>query len=112
MLKGFSDSVATTATKAKNGITEAAKESLTSISDFVSDKVSSTGDAAIRASVAQLKKVLDIAVDEYSKNPSSIANGAISASVNIGVISLQIEVSLSECKTPTHPKDGQVIPLG
>jgi hypothetical protein len=91
-LKGIGSQVASKASDAVEGISTSVRggvESLTSTAINVSEAVN---EKAVRASTAQVCSILEIALKELEGRSLSAKPVTLTASVNIGVASLEMQV--------------------
>lgn len=86
-MKDIGAQVASRANNAVEDLTATVKGRVESLTDTISEK-------AVRASTAQACNILETALDEISRRPIAERPLKLTATVNLGVASLQMEVQL------------------
>jgi hypothetical protein len=77
---------------AVNSITASVKEGVGSLADGAGSVTESLNERAVRASTAQMCSILEIALKELESRPLSNRRISLTATVNIGVASLEMQI--------------------
>ena len=109
-IKGLGAQVATRANDAVDGMTTSIKGGVESLANTASNVTDALNEKAVRASTAQMCSILEIAVAELKSRPLSAQPVSLTATVNIGIASLDMQIHLqpsekdNECGVePPHP---------
>ena len=109
-IKGLGAQVATRANDAVDGMTTSIKGGVESLANTASNVTDALNEKAVRASTAQMCSILEIAVEELKSRPLSAQPVSLTATVNIGIASLEMQIHLqpsekeNECGVePPHP---------
>ena len=109
-IKGLGAQVATRANDAVDGMTTSIKGGVESLANTASNVTDALNEKAVRASTAQMCSILEIAVEELKSRPLSAQPVSLTATVNIGIASLEMQIHLQpsekekECGVePPHP---------
>lgn len=93
-MKDLGSKAANTATDALGGISSTIKEGVGSISTAATSMTESLNEKAVRASTAQVYRILEIAMEELKDRPLSSKPISLTASVNLGIAALEMQVHL------------------
>lgn len=94
-IKGLGTQVAATATDAMQGITSTVRTGAESIASAATSATGAINDKAVRASTAQMCSILEIAVAELKDRPLSQRPVSLTATVNFGIATLEMQVHLA-----------------
>lgn len=106
-MKDLGSQAANKATDALGGISSTIKDGVGSFSNAASSMTESLNEKAVRASTAQVYRILEIAIEELKDRPLSGKPISLTASVNIGIAALEMQVHLNP--TPDLNSDREVI---
>lgn len=95
-MKDLGNQISTKASEAAVGIKSTVKSGVEGLTGAASDAATTLNEKAIRTSVEQLRTILAIATDELKTRPIVGAPATMTASVSIGGVALEIQVTLSE----------------
>lgn len=90
-IKDLGAQVASKANDAVDGLTSSVKGGVESLADAINEK-------AVRTSTAQMCKILEIALEELKDRPLEQRPLALTASVNFGIATLQMQINLEPPK--------------
>lgn len=80
-------------------------EAIDAVTSSVSSGVDSLNEKAVRASTAQMYRILEIAIEELKKRPLAEQPLSLTSSINIGVASLELQVHLNQnCEAVPAPE--------
>jgi hypothetical protein len=99
-IKEISTQVATKASGAVEDLTATVKGSVGSLADHAGSMTETLNEKAVRASTAQMCTVLEIAMEELKSRPLAQQRVSLTATVNIGVASLELQVFQSPGDKP------------
>lgn len=71
-------------------------DAIDAVTSSVSSGVDSLNEKAVRASTAQMYRILEIALEELKKRPLAEQPLSLTSSINIGVASLELQVHLNQ----------------
>jgi hypothetical protein len=71
-------------------------EAIDAVTSSVSSGVDSLNEKAVRASTAQMYRILEIALEELKNRPLAEQPLSLTSSINIGVASLELQVHLNQ----------------
>jgi hypothetical protein len=71
-------------------------EALGAVTTSVSSGVDTLNEKAVRASTAQMYRILEIALEELKKRPLADQPLSLTSSINIGVASLELQINLNQ----------------
>lgn len=71
-------------------------EALGAVTTSVSSGVDTLNEKAVRASTAQMYRILEIALEELKNRPLAEHPLSLTSSINIGVASLELQVHLNQ----------------
>lgn len=91
-IKDLKTHVATKANDAVDGITTSVKGGIESLANTATTVTDNLNETAVRASTAQMCTILEIALDEMKGRPLSNRPVSLTATVNIGIASLQMQI--------------------
>lgn len=74
-------------------------ETLSSVTSTVTSGVDSLNEKAVRASTAQMYRILEIALEELKDRPLSTQPLTLTSSVNVGIASLELQIQLNQTTT-------------
>lgn len=77
-------------------------ETISSVTSTVTSGVDSLNEKAVRASTAQMYKILEIALEELKDRPLSTQPLTLTSSVNIGIASLELQIQLNQTATDSE----------
>lgn len=107
-IKGLGAHVATKANDAVEGIATSVKGGVESLANTASSVTDTLNEKAVRASTAQMCSILEIALEELKARPLSSRPVSLTATVNIGIAALEMQVHLD----PTEPDRQSAFELG
>lgn len=93
-MKDLGSQAANKANDALGGISTSIKDGVGSISNAASSMTESLNEKAVRASTAQVYRILEIAIEELKDRPLSARPISLTASVNIGIAALEMQIHL------------------
>jgi len=93
-IKGLGTQVATKANDAVEGITTSVKGGVDSLANTATNMTDALNEKAVRASTAQMCRILEIAVEELKGRPLSEQPVSLTAAVNVGIASLEMQIHL------------------
>ncbi len=93
-IKGLGAQVAIKAADAAEGIASSVKGGVDSLSNSAISMTETLNEKAVRVSTAQLCTILELAVDEVKTRPLSAQPVTLTASVNFGVATLEMQIHL------------------
>ena len=93
-IKELGAQVATKANDAMEGITTSVKGGVDSLANTATNMTEALNEKAVRASTAQMCSILEIAMEELKTRPLSDQPVSLTASVNIGIASLEMQIHL------------------
>ncbi len=93
-IKGLGAQVATKANDAVGSITTSVKEGVESLSHGAGTVTGALNEKAVRASTAQLCRILEIALEEIKGRPLASRPVSLTATVNIGIAALEMQIHL------------------
>jgi hypothetical protein len=102
-MKDLGSQAANKATDALGGISSTIKDGVGSFSNAASSMTESLNEKAVRASTVQVYRILEIAMEELQSRPLSNKAISLTASVNLGIAALEMQVHLG----PEHHSDGE-----
>ncbi|MET0496944.1 MAG: hypothetical protein ABW106_01600 [Steroidobacteraceae bacterium] len=91
-IKDLSAQVATKAGDAVDGITLTVKEGVGSLASSAGTMTGALNEKAVRASTAQMCRILEIAMQELDNRPMSNRRVTLTATVNIGIAALEMQI--------------------
>lgn len=100
-IKGLGSHVATKTGDAVDGVTASVKQGVDSLSITAANLTDALNDKAVRVSTAQACSILEIAMEELKGRPLSGRPVCLTATVNFGIASLEMQVQL-----PASDDDG------
>lgn len=95
-IKGMGSQAVSKTNEAINGISTTVKDGVESISNAASSVTDSLNEKAVRASTSQMYRILEIALQELEGRPLSARPLSLTASVNIGVAALEVQIHLNQ----------------
>ena|SRR6478672_6741180 len=98
-IKDLSAQVTTRANNAVEGVKTSVKngaEALAATAGTVTDAIN---EKAVRASTAQMCAILEIALDEIKGRPIAERPASLTATVNIGITSLEMQIQLTPAES-------------
>ncbi|GGY61836.1 hypothetical protein GCM10011613_01600 [Cellvibrio zantedeschiae] len=93
-MKDLGSQAANKATDALGGISSTIKDGVGSFSTAASSMTESLNEKAVRASTAQAYRILEIAIEELKDRPLSTNPISLTASINIGIAALEMQIHL------------------
>ncbi|NJO12431.1 MAG: hypothetical protein HC872_02040 [Gammaproteobacteria bacterium] len=111
-IKDLGAQVASKAGGAIDGLATTVKDGAESLANSASSMAGSVNEKAVRASTSQICTLLEIAVQELSSRPLSRRPVTLTASVTVGIASLQMQVHLdgSTNTDATPPSEPPALP--
>ena len=97
-LKGLGSQVATKASDAVEGISTSVRGGVDSLANTAANVTEAVNEQAVRASTAQICSILEIALRELESRQLSGQPVTLTASVHIGVASLEMQVHVPATK--------------
>lgn len=99
-MKDLGSQAANKATDALGGISSTIKDGVGSISNAASSMTESINEKAVRASSAQVYRILEIAIEELKDRPLASKPISLTATVNLGIAALEMQVHLGPQPEP------------
>jgi len=99
-LKGLGDQVGAMTTEAVDSATATVKSGVDKLTSASSTAASVATDKAVRTAVEQLRRVVRISSEELSRRPPSERPSTLTATVNIGITSLELTVEIPAGAAP------------
>lgn len=93
-IKGLGAQMATKANDVADGITTSVREGVDSLANTATSMTDALNEKAVRASTAQMCRILEIAVEELKERPLSAQPVSLTATVNVGIASLEMQIHL------------------
>ncbi len=93
-MKDLGSQAANKANEAIGGLSSSIKEGVGSFSTAASSMTESLNEKAVRASTAQVYRILEIAIEELKDRPLSNRPISLTANVNIGIAALEMQIHL------------------
>lgn len=93
-IKGLGAQAAAKANDAVEGITISVKDGIESVANTASSVTDAINEKAVRTSVAQMCNILEIAQEEIKARPVSSRPLALTATVNFGIATLEMQINL------------------
>jgi hypothetical protein len=93
-MKDVGAHVANKAGQAVDGITTSVKDGVESLTNTATSVTGALNEKAVRISTAQMCRILEIAMEEIKTRPLSEQPVSLTATVNIGIAALQMQVNL------------------
>jgi hypothetical protein len=93
-MKDLGSQAASKANDALGGLSSSIKEGVGSFSTAATSMTESLNEKAVRASTAQVYRILEIAIEELKGRPLSDRPISLTASVNIGIAALEMQIHL------------------
>lgn len=93
-IKDIGAQVATRANDAVDGITTSVKGGVESLANTATSVTDAINEKAVRASTAQMCSILEIAVEELKNRPLSAQPVSLTATVNFGIATLEMQIHL------------------
>lgn len=85
-------------------------ETIEAVTASVTSGVDTLNEKAVRASTAQMYRVLEIALEELKKRPLASQPLSLTSTVNVGVASLELQIHLNQDQPqPSTPSLEQTI---
>ena len=100
-IKDLGAQMATRANDAVEGINTSVKGGVDLLASTASSMTDAFNEKAVRASTAQMCSILEIAIEELKTQPLSAQPVSLTATVNIGIASLEMQIHLQ----PTEKED-------
>lgn len=93
------DKIKDMGSQAVDGITSSVKNGVDVIANSASNMGGNLNEKAVRASTSQLCRILEIALEELKNRPLAERGVMLTASVNLGIASLQMQLQVDAEKT-------------
>lgn len=107
-IKDLGAQVANRATDAVDGITTSVKGGVESLANTATTVSDALNEKAVRTSTAQMCRILEIAQEELKGRPLSQRPVSLTATVNFGIASLEMQIHLEpdagEPEMPSSPE--------
>ena len=100
-MKDLGTQVANKTNEAVGGIATSLKEGVDSLTNTATNVRDTLNEKAVRASTAQMYRILEIAIDELRDRPLSERPVSLTATVNIGIAALEMQIQM----TPSEKND-------
>ena len=97
----------TKASDVVGGITTTVKDGVDSLANAASSATGSLNEKAVRASTGQVCRILEIAIEELKDRPLANLPVSVTASVNIGIAALEMQVHLGGSAPPIKLLEGR-----
>lgn len=94
-MKDLGEQLSTKASETVDGITTTVKAGVGSLTDAATGAAVALNDKAVRAAVEQMRTILEVAAEELRQRPLPQSPVTITASVNLGVTALEMQVVLA-----------------
>jgi len=104
-MKDLGSQAANKATDALGGISSTIKDGVGSFSNAASSMTESLNEKAVRASTAQVYRILEIAMEELQSRTLSNKAVSLTASVNLGIAALEMQIHLGPEPYPGGERD-------
>lgn len=95
-MKDLGEQLTTKAGDAVDGIAATVKGGVESLGNAAGDAATTLNDKAVRAAVAQMRHVLDVAVEDLRQRPLAQSPVRLTATVNVGLAALQMEIEVNK----------------
>ncbi len=99
-IKGVGSQISNLATDAVDGVTSSVKGGAETIANAAGAVVSAISEKAVRTAVDQMRTVLQVSCEELRQRPVSDQPVTLTASINIGVTALQVQVVVNNGVNP------------
>ncbi len=83
-------------------------DAIGAVTNTVSSGVDTLNEKAVRASTAQMYRVLEIALEELKNRPLADQPLSLTSSINVGVASLELQIHLNQEKLQTEPETAKI----
>lgn len=83
-------------------------DAIGAVTNTVSSGVDTLNEKAVRASTAQMYRVLEIALEELKNRPLADQPLSLTSSINVGVASLELQIHLNQEKLQTEPETADI----
>ena len=107
-IKDIGAQVATKGNDAIEGITTSVKGGVESLANTATSVTDAINEKAVRASIAQMCNILEIAQEEIKTRPVSSRPLSLTATVNFGIATLEMQINLEpseqESTSAVEPK--------
>jgi len=103
-MKDIGSQAANKASDALGEIKSTLKDGVGSISSSAGSLTESLNEKAVRASTAQVVRILEIAIEELQNRPISTKPISLTASVNLGIAALEMQVHLGDQPSPSEDR--------
>ena len=100
-IKDLGAQIVNKANGAMDGITTSVKGGVESLANTATSMTDALNDKAVRASTAQMCSILEIAIAELKARPLSSQPVTLTASVNIGVAALEMQIRVQPMQQTT-----------
>lgn len=80
-------------------------DAIGAVTSSVSSGVDSLNEKAVRASTAQMYRILEIALEELQGRPLANQPLSLTSSINVGVASLELQIHLNQEPLTAEPKN-------
>lgn len=101
-LKGIGDQVGAMTTEAVDSATATVKSGVDKLTSASGAAASVATDKAVRTAIDQLRRVVRISSDELLRRPPSERPSTLTATVNIGITSLELTVEIPGGTAPAE----------
>lgn len=98
-IKGLGAQVASKAGEAVDGVSASVKGGVDALTNSASNMTDALNDKAVRAATAQMCNILEIAMEELKARPLSARPVSLTATVNIGIAALEMQIHLPPTET-------------
>lgn len=94
-IKGLGAQAATSATGAVQGISSSLKSGADAVANAATSVHETINETAVRVSTAQMCRIMEVAITELKSRPLSERPVSLTASVNFGIATLEMQIHLS-----------------
>jgi len=109
-IKGLGAQVATRANDAVDGITTSVKGGVESLANTATTVSDALNEKAVRTSTAQMCRILEIAQEELKGRPLAQRPVSLTATVNFGIASLEMQIHLAPAAGEPAPASPPEVP--
>ncbi len=102
-IKDLSSQAMTKTGEAIDDIAVSLKEGVGNLSTAASNATGTLNEKAVRASTSQMYRILEIALQELEGRPLASRPMSLTASVNVGVAALELQIQLNQPNKNENP---------
>lgn len=100
-IKGLGSQAVSKTSDAIEGVATSVKDGVESLANAATSATEALNERAVRASTSQMYRILEIALEELKGRPLSERPLSLTASVNIGVAALEMQIHLNQLDLAT-----------